>query len=328
MKPSIKIALIYFAFGILWILVSDKVLLLFFSNDQLQLSYFQTIKGIFYVFLTAFLLYILVRRYYKSINQKIEELKQINVQLNKQAKELEAINKDMEEFTYVASHDLKAPLRMVTGFLTRLQDKYQDKLDDKGNEYINFAVDGAQKMRQSITDLLDFSKSVFHEHHYESVNLNEVLTEVKRLLSVEINKTKAAINSTTLPTVKTDKTAICHVFQNLIDNAIKYRKKGEQPLIDIKYTEKESTHIFSVSDNGIGINKVYFDKIFKLFQRLHQQDKYKGTGLGLAIAKKNIERLGGKISLESEEGKGTTFYVEIPKKIINAYDLKTTNQYK
>ena len=313
MKPSVKITLIYLIIGVLWILISDKILLLFFSDDQIELSHFQTVKGLFYVFSTALLLYVLVRKHYKSISQRMEELKQINLELDKKAKELDATNKELEEFTYVASHDLKAPLRMVIGFLTRLQDKYQNKLDDTGNEYINFAVDGAQKMRQSITDLFDFSKSVLHDHHYEDVDLNEVLTEIKKLLSVEINKTKAIINSAKLPTVKTDKTAICHVFQNLIDNAIKYRKKDEQPHIDIKYTEQKKTYILSVSDNGIGINKIYFDKIFKLFQRLHQQDKYKGTGLGLAIAKKNIERLGGKISVESEEEQGTTFYVEIPK---------------
>jgi two-component system, sporulation sensor kinase E len=235
-------------------------------------------------------------------------LEELNENLKKHAKELAISNAELEQFAYVASHDLQEPLRMVTSFLTQLEKKYSDMVDAKGKQYIYFAVDGAKRMRQIILDLLDFSRVGRTEDDLEEVNFNKLVNEILGLYRRQIEELKASIIFENLPTLQTYKTPVRQVFQNLIGNSLKYHKANEAPVISITCKETKTHFQFSIKDNGIGIATEYFDRVFIIFQRLHNKDEYSGTGMGLAITKKIIETLGGKIWLESEEGKGSTFY--------------------
>ncbi|OEY71187.1 PAS domain-containing protein [Salegentibacter salarius] len=242
-------------------------------------------------------------------------LTKLNADLKERAKELAISNAELEQFAYVASHDLQEPLRMVTSFLTQLEKKYADVLDEKALLYIDFAVDGAKRMRQIILDLLEFSRVGRTEDKLETVDINDVLDDVKHLYRKKISDKKVRIITETLPVIEAPKSPIRQVFQNLISNAIKYSKEGVNPEINIKHNETEDFWEFTIQDNGIGIEQEYFDRIFVIFQRLHRREEYSGTGMGLAVTKKIIENLGGKIWLESREGEGTTFHFTISKNI-------------
>ncbi|WP_103665008.1 PAS domain S-box protein [Gracilimonas amylolytica] len=240
-------------------------------------------------------------------------LEKLNRDLELHAQELAASNAELEQFAYVASHDLQEPLRMVTSFLTQLDKKYSDDLDERAKKYIHFAVDGAQRMRQIILDLLNYSRLNQDKKQRESVDLNVILEEVKTLERKHIEETGGEIITESLPVVYANPGPIKQVFQNLINNGLKYHKEGASPKVEITYTETDTHWEFKVSDNGIGIRKEFQDGIFQIFQRLHTRDEYSGTGIGLAITKKIVERHGGKIWLESEEGKGSTFYFTLSK---------------
>ena len=242
-----------------------------------------------------------------------DSLKQLNETLEHNAEELAFSNKELEQFAYVASHDLQEPLRMVTSFLSQLEKKYGDTIDEKGKQYIYFAVDGAKRMRQIILDLLEFSRVGRLENEMEQVNVNELVGDVMLLYRNQIEELNAKINVEKLPVLNTHKTPLTQVFQNLIGNALKYRHNEKHPVIIISCKEIPGYWMFSIMDNGIGIDKEYFDKIFIIFQRLHNKDEYTGTGIGLAIVKKIINNLDGKIWVESEEGKGTVFYFTLPR---------------
>ncbi len=241
------------------------------------------------------------------------ELKQLNERLQKQTIDLEISNVELEQFAYAASHDLQEPLRMVTSFLSQLEKKYGDVIDDKGKQYIHFAVDGAKRMRQIILDLLEFSKVGKTEDELEFIKLNDLLDEVKLLLRKPIEEKSATISIDQLPEISSHRTPLRQVFQNLISNALKYSNKEIPVQINITAKEFNDHWLFAVSDNGIGIEKEYFEKIFILFQRLHNKDEYSGTGMGLAITSKIIGTLGGKIWVESEIGKGSSFYFTLKK---------------
>jgi len=255
--------------------------------------------------------------YFKDITQrKTSEmrLKELNESLQTQTKELAISNAELEQFAYVASHDLQEPLRMVTSFLSQLEKKYSDVIDDKGRQYIHFAVDGAKRMRQIILDLLDFSRVGRIEEDLEDVDFNKLMSEILALYRRQIEELSAKISFEELPIVQTYKTPLRQVFQNLIGNSLKYHTRNGVPKISISCKETKTHFQFSVEDNGIGIAPEYFEKIFIIFQRLHNKDEYSGTGMGLAIAKKIVENLGGKIWLKSSEGKGSTFYFTLLKK--------------
>jgi PAS domain S-box-containing protein len=254
--------------------------------------------------------------YFKDVtDRKISDirLRELNETLQKHTKELAISNAELEQFAYVASHDLQEPLRMVTSFMTQLEKKYGDVVDDKGRQYIHFAVDGAKRMRQIILDLLDFSRVGRTEDDLEEVNFNNLIHEISALYRRQIEEVQASIIFDDLPAFQTYKTPMRQIFQNLISNSLKYHKADEPPVIEIAGKENKTQYQFSVKDNGIGIAPEYFDKIFIIFQRLHNKDEYSGTGMGLAIAKKIIENLGGKIWVKSEEGKGSTFYFTLLK---------------
>ncbi len=245
--------------------------------------------------------------------QDITKLKENEIQLKKRADELAVSNLELEHFAFVASHDLQEPLRMITSFLTQLDNKYYAVLDEKAKKYIYFAVDGAKRMRQIILDLLEYSRVGRIENALEDIDLGEIVHEIEILLQKKIKEKNAEISVDSLPVIHSYRAPIRQVFQNLVGNALKYSKQGVDTKIHIAVDEFSSYWQFSVSDNGIGIHSDYFEKVFILFQRLHTKTEYSGTGMGLAVSKKIVENLGGKIWVTSEEGMGSTFYFTIPK---------------
>ena len=253
--------------------------------------------------------------YFKDITDR----KQVESKINKMNRKLEAnikklaiSNLELEQFAYVASHDLQEPLRMVTGFLTQIEKKYEDVLDDKGKQYIHFAVDGAKRMRQIILDLLEFSRIGKNENTIEKINLNEVLNETCLLFRKQMEEKNAELIFKDLPKILNYSAPIKQIFHNLIGNGLKYSDANRPPVITISSQETAVDWKFVVQDNGIGIEAEYFDRIFIIFQRLHHKEQYSGTGIGLAITKKIIENLGGQIWVESEEGVGSAFHFTIP----------------
>ena len=225
--------------------------------------------------------------------------------------ELARSNAELEQFAYVSSHDLQEPLRMISSYLQLLQRKYQGNLDDKADKYIHFAVDGAFRMQNLINDLLEFSRVTTRAREPEPTDCEFVLNQVLSNLELYIKENKATVSHEPLPEVIADYTQMAQVFQNLIINGIKFHSK-EAPKIHISAEKKANEWIFSVQDNGIGIDPQYSEKIFEVFKRLHKKEEYPGTGIGLAICKKIVERHGGHIWVESELGKGSTFYFTLP----------------
>ena len=245
----------------------------------------------------------------------ITSRRKTEIELEGMMKSMARVNKELEQFAFSASHDLQEPLRMVTSFLAQLDKKYGNHLDEKGKTYLNFAVDGAKRMRQMILDLLEYSRvDRLDDFELEEVDLNEVVDEIITLHQVKIQEKNANIIINKLPKLKIYRSPIRQVFQSFIDNSLKYSKEDVVPEITITSKEELNYWQFSISDNGIGIKKEYFEKIFVLFQRLHNRDKYSGTGIGLSIAKKIIYNLKGEIWLESQENIGTTFHFTILKK--------------
>ena len=252
-------------------------------------------------------------QYLSTIARDITLQKEAKQKLKKFAAELQASNIELERFAYVASHDLQEPLRMVTSFLGLLKKKYNEQLDDTGRSYLRFAVDGAGRMRSLIQDLLLFSKVDNHDEMMQLVDCNELMDEVQHDLLSSITESEAILRVNPLPGISGYKSQLKQVLQNLVSNAIKYRSE-KPPLIEISCEEKENHWQFCIKDNGMGIDPKFFDKIFVIFQRLHNKDKFSGTGIGLAVAKKIAERHGGIIWVESESGKGSSFYFTIGKK--------------
>ncbi|PQJ10733.1 hypothetical protein CJD36_012240 [Flavipsychrobacter stenotrophus] len=255
--------------------------------------------------------------YFKDINDRKNaeiKLKLFNDHLSRQKKELEISNAELEQFAYVASHDLQEPLRMVTSFLVQLEKKYSDVIDEAGKRYIYFAVDGAKRMRQIILDLLEFSRVGRHEDKAEDIDMEGLVKDICVLYKKQVDETAAFITTYNLPVLHCARSPMRQVLQNLIGNGLKYFRPPFPPSITISATDVGAFWQFSVADNGIGISEEYFDKIFIIFQRLHQKEEYSGTGMGLAIAKKIVENLGGNIWVTSQEGVGSTFYFTILKK--------------
>lgn len=242
-----------------------------------------------------------------------ESLKKLNEELANSNRELEISNKELEQFAYVASHDLQEPLRMISSFLGLIEKKYRNQLDDKGLEYIHYAVDGAKRMREIILDLLEFSKVGNYTETKKPVITNELLQEVLLLNKKSIQEKEADIIVEPLPDIVCHSNSIIQLFQNLISNGLKYQPKGKRPEIRISGIEHPTEWEFSVSDNGIGIDPEFKDKIFVIFQRLHQKDQFSGSGIGLAICKKIVEFHGGKIWVESTPGVGSKFLFTLKK---------------
>lgn len=241
------------------------------------------------------------------------ELIHLNNSLNRYAKELERSNEELEQFAFITSHDLQEPLRMITSFMDQLQRRYSDQLDERALQYIYYATDGAKRMKQIILDLLEYSRAGRLGDQLESVNLQELMDDFKLLRRKIIAEKRAVLEIGPMPVVKSNKAALTQVFHSLIDNAIKYTQPGVPPKIEVKAVEKDVEWEISIKDAGIGIKPEFFNKIFVIFQRLHNRNEYSGTGIGLSIAKRHVESLGGRIWVESVPKEGSTFYFTIPK---------------
>ncbi len=240
------------------------------------------------------------------------ELQNLNNSLERRARELAESNAELERFAYVASHDLQEPLRMISSFLQLLEKKYKEKLDNKAHEYIAYAVDGAERMKKLILDLLEYSRVNTTNLQKEEVDLNNVLANILFTYNNQLAQTNGSISCTVMPVVKGNKTQLLQVFQNLIGNAFKYRSEAP-PNIKISSEEENTFYKFSIADNGIGIDPKFYNKIFIIFQRLHTRESYSGTGIGLSICKKIVEKHGGKLWVKSAIGQGSTFYFTLPK---------------
>jgi two-component system, sensor histidine kinase and response regulator len=255
-------------------------------------------------------------RFFIEKHQQEQALKDTHDILEKRVRartaELERSNAELEQFAYVASHDLQEPLRMVTSYVQLLKRNYGDKLDGTANEFIDFSVDGATRMKQLIDDLLTYSRASRPEGPSE-VDINRVVATVRKNLEASIRETDALITTDPLPTINAYRTGMTQLLQNLLSNAIKFRAADRRPIIHIAVEEHADHWVFAVQDNGIGIEQQYAEKVFVIFKRLHSRAEYPGTGIGLAVARKIVHRLGGRVWFSSEVGKGTTFYFTVLK---------------
>jgi signal transduction histidine kinase len=242
--------------------------------------------------------------------EKNRELDAKNKQLHKYIDS----NLQLENFAYIASHDLREPLRTIGNFVQLLERRHSDKIEGSGKEYMKFIVDGVQNMNMLIDDLLTYSRVNSEAHYVEPLDMQKLLFLVIHTLSTNIKEQKAVIHIGDIPnTIMGSKTKLKQLFQNLIANAIKFRKKDVPSVVHISGREDDDFWYFSISDNGIGIKAEFFDRIFLLFKKLHARHEYQGTGMGLAICKRIVEHHGGEIRVESVFGEGTTFHFSIGK---------------
>lgn len=248
-----------------------------------------------------------------GVNMDITPRKRVEEALAQKTAELERSNAELEQFAYIASHDLQEPLRMVTSYIQLIEESYRDQLDAEGQEFLHYAVDGATRMKTLINDLLQYSRVGRLGKELTPTDTEKVLRRVLTNLQIAIEENHATVTHDPLPEVMADDVQLEQVIQNLIGNAIKFHG-NVYPVVHIRARREGNVWLFSVCDNGIGIDPRHYERIFLIFQRLHPREKYPGTGIGLAICKRVIERHGGKIWVESLPGKGSTFYFTIPMK--------------
>ena len=247
-----------------------------------------------------------------SIVRDISQRKQIEHEREEAMVALTQSNEDLKQFAYVASHDLQEPLRMVASYTQLLAERYSDKLDEKAHKFIAYAVDGASRMQALILDLLAFSRVETRAQPFKHIDAQSAMGAAIVNLRTIINETGSLVTNDDLPRIRADESQLTMVFQNLINNGIKFQKKQHTPCIHVSAHPQNGGWCFRVRDNGIGIDSKYKEKVFLVFQRLHTRNEYPGTGIGLALCKRIIDRHGGKIWFESALGQGTTFFFTIP----------------
>jgi signal transduction histidine kinase len=248
-----------------------------------------------------------------ELGKKNQEISDQAAALKLKDIKLQKSNHDLQNFAYTASHDLKEPLRMIGMYSQLLQKRTKGVLDERSEEYMYYMTDGVKRMGNLLDDLLTYSRLGKNEHDLVSVNLNDTLLMVTQNLTVVIQETNTLVTTAQLPTIKASNTEMTQLFQNIIANAIKFRRKDVIPRITINYTEEALTHVISIADNGIGIKAEYQEKVFELFTKLHSMSEYEGSGIGLATCKKIVEELNGNMWVTSTEGVGTTFHFSFPK---------------
>ena len=240
----------------------------------------------------------------------VTERKQMEERLQQMTAEMQRSNTELEQFAYVISHDLQEPLRMVSSYTQLLAKRYGKKLDNDADEFIGYAVDGAKRMQTLLHDLLEYSRVGTRGKPFGLVNCEHVVEQAMANLKIAIEECSASVSYDTLPTVMGDEGQLVRLFQNLIGNAIKFRRE-ETPQVYISALRRNNIITFTVKDNGIGIDPQHSQSIFEIFRRLHTREEYSGTGMGLAICKKIVERHGGHISVQSQPGQGSTFYFSV-----------------
>lgn len=248
----------------------------------------------------------------RDMTDKLQIQASLEKQVQDRTQELQESNRELEQFAAIASHDLQEPLRTVSMYADLLLSRAKDKLNDEEKEFLKYATDGAVRAQQLIKDLLDYARATASKKEFAEADFNFILQKAVSNLQRAIEETGAEITSDPLPRAQADGVQMAQVFQNLLSNAIKYRGK-EPPKIHVSFQAGGEECIFSVRDNGIGVPPESREKIFGLFQRAHRDKKYPGTGIGLAICKKIIKSHGGRLWVESEEGKGSAFFFSLPK---------------
>lgn len=248
----------------------------------------------------------------RSLELTSSELNDKNAKIAAQKEELERSNTELEQFAYIASHDLQEPLRTVQSYVQLIGRRYADKLDADGREFMGYVVEGATRMRALIDDLLTYARVSSRARPLERTELSPLVDEVLRALAARIAEQHAVIDREPLPAVMADRRQLGQLFQNLIANALKFHKKDAAPHVRIGAIRDGACWRVSIADDGIGIASEYREKVFVIFQRLHSRDEYEGTGLGLAVCRKIVDRHGGKIWVESEPGRGATFHFTLP----------------
>ncbi|GEO19765.1 hypothetical protein CQA01_02990 [Cyclobacterium qasimii] len=300
------------------LLIYYKVIIHLPSLPNLELLHWVTVSAnlIFLSGVFSFLIPKLFSRLENSLRDQYslqQKLKKGTVKLKESLHEVESKNKELEHFTFVVSHDLQEPLRMISGFMGLLQKKYSAQLDEKANTYISYAVDGANRMRLLILDLSEYSRINKITDDPVLIAPEKILEDIKLTFQSEMFKKNAKITSGPLVKFLGYPSFFSLLIQNLISNSLKYSDPDRPPIIHFTMEEREKDYLFQIIDNGIGIDSNYFDKIFVLFQRLQNQYTGHGTGMGLAIVKKVTDILGGEIWVASEVGKGTVFTFTLPK---------------
>lgn len=243
----------------------------------------------------------------------ISERREAETRQKEYAEDLERKNIELEQFSYVVSHDLQEPLRTVSGFVELLKRHYKNETDENVIKYINYITDASDRMRRLVQDLLDYSR-LGRERILEPIDCNKLVQEVLSDLEMAVQESRAVINIHPLPVISGYATEMKQLFQNLLSNSLKFRKRGEPPVIIISVIPREDYWQFSITDNGIGIDDKYSDRIFVIFQRLHTKNEYEGTGIGLAHCRKIAELHNGKIWVDSKPGEGATFNFTIKKR--------------
>jgi light-regulated signal transduction histidine kinase (bacteriophytochrome) len=243
--------------------------------------------------------------------QTEDRLASVARELERRASELERSNSDLQEFAYVASHDLSEPLRMVSSYVQLLARRYQDKLDSDANEFIGFAVDGVNRMQRLIDDLLAYSRAGTAEYRFGPVDVDDLVRDTLVGMQTTVGETGAAVAAADLPEVWGDEGQLRQLFQNLIGNGIKFRAE-DPPRVEVSAERQERAWLFRVSDNGIGIDPRHAERIFSVFKRLHGRDEYPGSGIGLSICKRIVERHHGRIWVERSPAGGSSFCFTIP----------------
>lgn len=254
------------------------------------------------------------RQYVHAIVHDVTDRERYQAELLEKSAKLESSNAELQQFSYVASHDLQEPLRTIASFLQLLERRYNDKLDDQGREFIGFAVDAAGRLQAMIQDLLEYSRVGTRGRPFAETAMDDVFAVARGNLTSAIAESGATVEAAALPVVVADQVQMVSLLQNLMGNALKYRREDVPPHIRVWAEDEPERWVFAIADNGIGIEPQYFDRIFLVFQRLHTREKYGGTGIGLALCRKIVQRHGGDIWVESEPGQGTTFRFSLPKR--------------
>ncbi|MDH5720226.1 MAG: ATP-binding protein [Spirochaetia bacterium] len=281
------------------------------AENSLRYAFSVYIIGIIAIIPVAILIESLL--YFSGEQKKMSELRSNEVRLLVEAqKNLKRVNDELDEFTYAASHDMQEPLRMITSYTQLIKKKNQNKLDEKSVQYLNYALENSVRMQRIIDDMLDYARYNKNKDILKTIDTTEVLNEIVENFKAPIKKNKAQIKYDSLPKITANREQLFRLFQNLIENALKFCKKDESPIIHINAEKKENEIIFSIKDNGIGIEQKYFDKIFMAFKRLHKKEEYPGSGVGLSQCKKIVEMHNGRIWVESIPKEGSTFYFSIP----------------
>jgi light-regulated signal transduction histidine kinase (bacteriophytochrome) len=248
------------------------------------------------------------------ITRDITEKQKAEEELKSYSAKLERLNRELQDFAFIASHDLQEPLRKIVAFSDLLKNKYGDSLSNEGLDLLKRMQDAARRMSVLIRDLLDLSRVASREQPFCPTDLNEIVRGVLTDLEIRIERLRASVETENLETIAVDATQMRQLFQNLIGNSLKFHREDKQPFVRIygKYAEAKRFYDIFVEDNGIGFDEMYLDRIFQPFQRLHGRSAYEGTGIGLAICRKIVERHGGSITAKSKPNVGSTFIIRLP----------------